>query len=959
MQLLLRFQHAAAVVAKIADFAGTDTGKKVWMYGKLLRARPCPFPRNRLPIPQSFPVGGVGMSSPRKSKHEIKVPQASGNEKPKGSDITEEELRAATIDFNFDAKSADRESSVHLDEPPAPTSGTSLVSWAEVLRQRNPKKPSDDEVVIGSLAELQIDAVSDNDILKHLAAEGLQAATNKSGILRYNKPSNNNTPAADKDKGAAPAEADDDLVVPKRAEAPAPNVHDDERWHKRLPKPDGPQSSSVDLNDAARAANQAGKDDDSSRTDNDALADALYPDDGSSRVNLGIEPRIAGLLSDDSLQKAPRAAPAPVRPKPPSKPQVHLGNAKQSWIGGAAVGFTIALCLAIAVWSTGWLTPSKRSAAGTPVQTAVVPAPAGNETSKPDDATREQLASLMASQHRLDEALQTVSTKLHADSLDELAPALDNLVAARQKAEDDHRQAVKSLRQAQANLNQANQDMEALRKANLEEVKATQVRLDTAVASEKEARQAVTELLAARKTAEESFGSVTEKLRAAKLLGENADRQAVLKTIDELLRPKEDGNVKVEIAQLRKSLEGARSPGQMLELWPALLGNDAPPQLVTAALADADSVASSPAAQEETRAKALAVKALAQLAREDFTAARTTLNQLAGSAALNGDAAWPARLKRVNDELRDSSQLREQIRRSLDRGDANEALALSERGLKVFPKNAFRKDHHRVLALRAESLFQLNRLDDAEKDATVALETGLVFDGQYTLGRVAERRKEWAKAKEHFGQAFTAAKQTEAVKQSRLSLARVLASPDATDADLVQAAQLADQAIAAGQPEGYLVKARVLHRQKKFGEAVETSLLALQHLTPEEYGSNWTALAREYAESKGDWAVANSKPNRAAADPLFSTGMRHYFAHQFAEAETKLAEAVKNNPKDARYYYFLALSRLPQGKVEAAQDDLNHAVALERQGLPDRDTINGSLERIQGAERQWINRFRR
>jgi len=442
------------------------------------------------------------MSSPRKSKHEIQMPQSSGNATPREQEISEEELRAGTIDFNTEAKPAGEGSSVQLDEPAsAPTSGTSLVSWAEVLRQRNPKKPSEDDVVIGSLAELQIDAVSDKNILKHLTAEGLQAATNKSGILRYSKSNSGNTPQPEKDQAESSAEADE-LVVPKRPGVPAPQAQDDERWYMKLPNPDAAQSSSVDLNDAARAAQRVPKDGESGRTDNaDALADELYPDDGSSRVNLGMEPRITGFLSDESLQNKAPAAAAPVRPKPPSKPHVHVGNAKNSWLGGAAVGFTLALCLAVAVWSTGWLTPNKRSAPNNGVQPAVVPTPAMAEAPKTDDATREQLASLMASQQRLDQALQTVSTKLNAESIDELAPALDNLVAARQKAENDFRQADKNLRQAQNNLNQTNQEMEALRKSNLEEVKAAQARLDAAVNREKEARQAVADLMAARKEA--------------------------------------------------------------------------------------------------------------------------------------------------------------------------------------------------------------------------------------------------------------------------------------------------------------------------------------------------------------------------------------------------------------------------------------------------------------------------
>ncbi|HEV3146140.1 MAG TPA: tetratricopeptide repeat protein, partial [Gemmataceae bacterium] len=580
------------------------------------------------------------------------------------------------------------------------------------------------------------------------------------------------------------------------------------------------------------------------------------------------------------------------------------------------------------------------------------------EMSKPDDATRRQLAELLASQQRLDEALQTVSTKLNAEKMEDVVPALDGLITARQKAEEDHRQAEKKWRQAQGDLNQANQTLEALRKSGLEEVKVTQARLDEAVNREKEARQMIAELVAARKEADESFRSVAEKLRSAKILGEKTDRQSVLKSIDDLIG-REDLNAKAEIAHLRRTLERSRSPGQMLDFWPVMLEHNTPADLAAAALADADAVFTDPQTPEDSKAKALAVKALALLAQEDFTAARVVLGQAGRTTALNGDAGWTARLKKANAELSDSTALREQVRRYLAHGHPSEALAAADRGLKIFPKSAYRKDYHRVLGLRAECLLQLNRLDEAEKDATVALETGLTADGHFTLGRVAERRRQWAVAKEHLSRAFAEAKQPEQVKPIRIALARVLSGPEAGDSDLAQASQLADQAIAAGQPEAYLVKSRVFQRQKKFSEALEASLLALKALAPEEYGDNWAALVREHPGLREDLVLSIAKADPVAAERLFGTGMRLYFAHQFSAAETQLLEAIKNNPNDARYYYFLGLSRVPQGKTDEAEKVLWRAVALERQGMPDTDAVNTYLERVQGPERNWINRVRR
>ena len=99
-------------------------------------------------------------------------------------------------------------------------------------------------------------------------------------------------------------------------------------------------------------------------------------------------------------------------------------------------------------------------------------------------------------------------------------------------------------------------------------------------------------------------------------------------------------------------------------------------------------------------------------------------------------------------------------------------------------------------------------------------------------------------------------------------------------------------------------------------------------------------------------------PDPELAEKLFSYGLKAYFRRSFADAEDELLNAVRNNNQDARYRYFLGLARLQQGKIEAAQDDFRQAAALERQGLPDSRAINACFERIQGAERQLIDRFR-
>src|SRR5262249_24748248 len=136
----------------------------------------------------------------------------------------------------------------------------------------------------------------------------------------------------------------------------------------------------------------------------------------------------------------------------------------------------------------------------------------------------------------------------------------------------------------------------------------------------------------------------------------------------------------------------------------------------------------------------------------------------------------------------------------------------------------------------------LNRFDEAQRDADAAAEAGLVAEGRYTSGYTAERRGHWAKAREDYKAAFTA--EGDNAPRVRLALARVLAGPEATADDLGKARNVAEECLAAGQAEGYLVKARVMYRLKSPADAVEAALQGLKGLAPVEYGDDWLTVYR-------------------------------------------------------------------------------------------------------------------
>jgi hypothetical protein len=99
-------------------------------------------------------------------------------------------------------------------------------------------------------------------------------------------------------------------------------------------------------------------------------------------------------------------------------------------------------------------------------------------------------------------------------------------------------------------------------------------------------------------------------------------------------------------------------------------------------------------------------------------------------------------------------------------------------------------------------------------------------------------------------------------------------------------------------------------------------------------------------------------PDQLLAEKHFGNGLRFYFDRQYPQAEKELLEAVRYNDQDARYLYYLGLSRLLQGKREFALEDFRVGARLERQEKPSPAAVAGSLERVQGPIRQTLNKYR-
>lgn len=176
-------------------------------------------------------------------------------------------------------------------------------------------------------------------------------------------------------------------------------------------------------------------------------------------------------------------------------------------------------------------------------------------------------------------------------------------------------------------------------------------------------------------------------------------------------------------------------------------------------------------------------------------------------------------------------------------------------------------------------------------------------------------------------------------------------------AELKEAEKLADEAIKAGNPEGHFVKARSLAQRGLWNEAMTEYVQGLEKISGK---SEQIKGLRYYVDNHPAFRMptAFKTPDPLMAEDLYAAGLRLYWEKKYRSAEKKFFEAGKYNDQDARYMYFLGLTRLAQKKRDDAYEAFRRGAELEQQSKPHSGVVSATLERIQGADRQTLNSFR-
>jgi tetratricopeptide (TPR) repeat protein len=577
-------------------------------------------------------------------------------------------------------------------------------------------------------------------------------------------------------------------------------------------------------------------------------------------------------------------------------------------------------------------------------------------------------------------------------SADELKAVKDDAVLTKTKLEKDLNDAKQLAKTSQDET-----------KETLAKLKAIGARIEEAGIQTKDPVKGIDELVAARVDADAKMTEVGKKLEEAKFIAPKANSADILKGVERvvgLAKAKDpEGQLsaaKQELQRAQDALAQRRSPEEMLSVWLPVVNDRSHRDAADKALADAERVLKDDKASSAAKAQAKAVQALALRDQGKFDAARAALEQALKDGAK--DAAWYALAQNAQKELTDPAVFYlargEQLHAA---GRYPAALGIVSQGLSAFPK-----DNGRLLALRAvvwlDQVRDKNKgkvsaddpaVAEIRKDAEAAVAAGAAAEGHYALGRLAEELGKLDDACQSYQHALDAKPDN----RTRLALARVLmkappgrggaerGKPDpawavryasleptslasaprfalAAPTGREEADRLADEVLASAKddPAGLVLKAQAYAIKGLWTKALTTYVEGLRpHLRGEDADALLDIIDRHPALKRPD---SLKTPNPSAAAQHYSTGLRLFFERKYADAEKEFVSAAENDSLDARFFYFLGLSRLMLDHRDAAIADFEQAANLERLHRPDKATVNAALERVQGAARQEMNRYR-
>jgi hypothetical protein len=514
---------------------------------------------------------------------------------------------------------------------------------------------------------------------------------------------------------------------------------------------------------------------------------------------------------------------------------------------------------------------------------------------------------------------------------------------------------------------------------------------------------------------EKSLKDITDALTAAKFLDPKAGKAGALKAVQNALHAATTADPTGVVRDLRAradrdaaALKQRWTPAEMLAVWLAALQKERTDKdLAARAGLDAQRVLDDSSATAADRARAEVVRGLALRNVGKFDAAKAALEK--GGRALDGAAgSWKKTVTDALDEVNNpGASLTRRAQALTNEGNAAEALtmlgqAIETAGPKEKPALQAQRSLLALDAARAgvkgppgDSLLAM-----ARKDAAAAAAAGL-HEGLYAAGRVAEESGQFAQAADYYRQALEAHRAADAAgSRYRVALARVLLQPregrpaaappaparapegdkvgkapadvlhfvamlmtltlqppEAGGPDREEAERLADEVLQLPPDEvPFDVRAQALAVKGRWTQALTTYVQGLRgQLAPGHIAALLDLLRNHPRLQRSDGLTA---PNPLEAEKHYAAGLNSYFDRDYPAAERSFLAAVESSGQDARYFYFLGLSRLALGNRRAALEDFSTGAQLEAANKPSLATVSAALERVQGPMRQFVNDVR-
>ncbi len=243
-----------------------------------------------------------------------------------------------------------------------------------------------------------------------------------------------------------------------------------------------------------------------------------------------------------------------------------------------------------------------------------------------------------------------------------------------------------------------------------------------------------------------------------------------------------------------------------------------------------------------------------------------------------------------------------------------------------------------------------------------------------TTGETAELAKQLTDARAEMKKSQEVA--TKAVKDAETSLLTARKNSDKTIADMqtklkeseakvaIDVKKAADETRAEMQKKLDATMLASVERQKQAEAELKkvTDERTLEAKATEiKLASQAEQFRSQIAAVRAGVIVPLSEPEQASADlanTSYLAGVEAYFAGRNSDAETSLAKAVAASGTDARYWYFLGLSKWGQGRTAEADVDFKKGAEWESRAKPGRRQIGLALERVQGNARQALEVYR-